>query len=122
MEGGRAKGKELDMARSLIEAMSGPWRPEDFRDTYTERVEKLVAAKRNGNEIVTEAEPSSPTEAVDLMEALRRSMDRHASGSSGKAGAGRRHPDLIRSTARPRGKRSTGCAHLLPSAVLTSAS
>jgi non-homologous end joining protein Ku len=26
------------MARQLIDAMSGPWKPADYRDTYTDRV------------------------------------------------------------------------------------
>jgi DNA end-binding protein Ku len=70
----KPKGKELDMATGLIEAMSGPWKPEDFRDTYTERVEKLVEDKRRGRETVTEAEPPEPTAMTDLIAALERSV------------------------------------------------
>jgi DNA end-binding protein Ku len=70
----QAKGKELEMATSLIESMSGPWRPEDFRDTYTERVEKLIEDKRRGREIVTESEPPEPTAMSDLIAALEASV------------------------------------------------
>jgi DNA end-binding protein Ku len=73
-EGGPKKGKELDMATGLIEAMSGPWKPEEFRDTYTERVEKLIEDKRKGREIVTEAAPPEPTAMSDLIAALERSV------------------------------------------------
>jgi DNA end-binding protein Ku len=69
-----AAGKELDMAKTLIESMSGPWQPEDYHDTYTERVERLVDDKRRGGEIVAEAEPPAPTEMSDLLEALQRSI------------------------------------------------
>ncbi|MCA1821589.1 MAG: Ku protein, partial [Pseudonocardia sp.] len=69
-----ASGKELDMATTLIESMSGPWHPQDYRDTYTERVERLIDDKRRGREIVTEAEPPEPTEMSDLLEALQRSI------------------------------------------------
>jgi DNA end-binding protein Ku len=69
-----ASGKELDMAKTLIESMSGPWRPQDYHDTYTERVERLIDDKRRGREIVTEAEPPEPTEMSDLLEALQRSI------------------------------------------------
>jgi DNA end-binding protein Ku len=68
-------GKELTMAESLIEAMTEPWQPEDFHDTYTERVQKLIEDKEKGNEIVVEEEPPGATEVTDLMEALRRSVD-----------------------------------------------
>jgi DNA end-binding protein Ku len=70
----KPKGKELDMATGLIEAMSGPWKPEEYRDTYTERVEKLIEDKRRGREIVTEAEPPEPTAMSDLIAALERSV------------------------------------------------
>jgi DNA end-binding protein Ku len=69
-----ASGKELDMAKTLIESMSGPWHPQDYHDTYTERVERLIDDKRRGQEIVTEAEPPEPTEMSDLLEALQRSV------------------------------------------------
>jgi DNA end-binding protein Ku len=68
------KGKELDMAVGLIESMSGPWHPEEFRDTYGERVENLIEDKRRGHEIVTEAEPPEPTAMTDLLAALERSV------------------------------------------------
>lgn len=69
-----AGGKELDMAKTLIESMSGPWHSQDYHDTYTERVEQLIDDKRRGREIVTEAEPPEPTEMSDLLEALQRSI------------------------------------------------
>lgn len=69
-----ARGKELDMAVNLIESMSDDWRPEEYHDTYTEQVEKLIDTKRDGKEIVAESEPSEPTKVVDLFEALSRSV------------------------------------------------
>lgn len=68
-------GKQLNMATSLIEAMSGTWKPGDYHDTYTAKVHRLIEDKRKGKEIVTEAEPPEPTDVVDLMDALRRSVE-----------------------------------------------
>jgi DNA end-binding protein Ku len=70
-----ARGKELDMAVNLIDSMTDEWRPEEFHDTYTEQVEKLIESKRDGKEIVAEAEPSEPTKVVDLFEALSKSVE-----------------------------------------------
>jgi DNA end-binding protein Ku len=39
--------QELRMARQLIESMTGPWQPSDYRDTYTDRVNDLIKAKKN---------------------------------------------------------------------------
>ncbi|HJP78918.1 MAG TPA: Ku protein [Pseudonocardiaceae bacterium] len=76
-------GKQLNMATSLIEAMSGKWKPGDYRDTYTAKVHRLIEDKRKGKEIVTEAEPPEPTDVVDLMDALRRSVE----SAKGKRGS-----------------------------------
>lgn len=66
--------KELDLAVKLIDAMSEPWEPDQFRDTYRERVEELIEAKREGNTVTPAAEPEQPTKVVDLMEALAKSV------------------------------------------------
>ena len=87
------KGKELEMATALIESMSGPWHPEEFRDTYTERVEKLIGDKRRGREIVTEPEPPEPTPMSDLIAALERSVAEARGGGRTKAGGQRAATD-----------------------------
>jgi DNA end-binding protein Ku len=82
--GKRAKGgsdKELDMATGLIESMSAPWKPERYRDSYQERVRKLVEDKRKGREVVTESEPAEPTGMSDLLEALQRSVEAARGGA-----------------------------------------
>ena len=83
------------MATGLIEAMSGPWRPEDYKDTYTERVQKLIEAKRRGREVVKEAEPPEPTAMSDLIAALERSVaEARGGGKSQKKAADDGAPDL----------------------------
>jgi DNA end-binding protein Ku len=83
------RGKELKMAQQLIEAMSGKWRPGDYRDTYTERVNDLIEAKRNDHEITVADEAPKPTKVIDLMDALQRSVE-GARGGKGPAGKSRR--------------------------------
>jgi DNA end-binding protein Ku len=85
-ESGAAKGRELDMATQLIESMSGPWRPDSYRDSYQDRVRKLIEDKRRGREIVTESAGPEPTEVSDLLAALERSV----SEARGRGGAGKR--------------------------------
>ena len=70
-----AKPAEMHMAQQLIDSMSGPWKPADFRDTYTDRVNKLIKAKHKGKEIKTAAPAPDPTAASDLFEVLRRSVE-----------------------------------------------
>jgi DNA end-binding protein Ku len=68
------------MAVSLIESMTDEWRPEDYHDTYTQQVEKLIEDKREGKEIVAESAPSEPTKVVDLFEALAKSVEGRKQG------------------------------------------
>jgi DNA end-binding protein Ku len=85
-ERGPSSGKELDMARTLIESMSAPWRPEDYRDTYTDQVNELIEAKLVGTEVVAASKAPEATEVTDLLEALRRSVEaRGGSGGSAEA-------------------------------------
>jgi DNA end-binding protein Ku len=67
--------EELAMARQLIESMVGPWKPTEYHDTYTERVQALIDAKVKGAEVTPAAEAPAATEASDLMEVLRRSVE-----------------------------------------------
>jgi DNA end-binding protein Ku len=77
------------MASQLIEAMSGPWRPADFRDTYTDRVNELIEAKKNKKELQTAAEAPAGTNVTDLMRALRASLDAASNSPAKKAARGR---------------------------------
>ncbi|MGW0188078.1 hypothetical protein ACWDV7_20225 [Streptomyces sp. NPDC003362] len=68
---GRAgRGKELDMALQLVEALSGPWDPSRYHDTYQEKVRELVRAKAEGQEITPAAEAPAATDVIDLMQVL----------------------------------------------------
>lgn len=79
-EQSEATGKELDTARQLIDALSIDWHPEDYHDTYEERVKELVDAKAKGQQIVSEEAPPQATNVIDLMEALQRSVEQTRKG------------------------------------------
>ncbi|HZD00855.1 MAG TPA: Ku protein [Actinomycetes bacterium] len=71
--------QEIKMARSLIDSLTDDFRPEEFHDEYRAALEEVIAKKVQGEEIsfVEEAEPSK---VVDLMEALRASVEAAKSG------------------------------------------
>ena len=66
---------ELDMANQLITSMAEPWKPERYHDTYTDRVNDLIEAKRRGHEVQQADEAPEATNVIDLFEALRQSVD-----------------------------------------------
>jgi DNA end-binding protein Ku len=68
--------KELDLAKKYIEALVEPFRPEEFTDSYREELQALIASKEVPQPAV-ETAPSkrAPSKVVDIMEALRKSLE-----------------------------------------------
>lgn len=69
--------KDLKMAVSLIESLTTEWDPQHYRDTYTERVEELIEAKKKNREVVVPdtSEEAASEEVGSLLETLRASID-----------------------------------------------
>ena len=80
--------QERRMAGQLIDSLSGPWKPSDYRDTYTDRVNDLIDAKRRKKDFQPADEPPAATNVTDLARALRASLDA-AKKSSGSAATGK---------------------------------
>jgi DNA end-binding protein Ku len=79
-----ATSKELAMASSLVDSLSGDYVPDEFEDDYSEAVESLVASKIEGGDITTAPEAKGEeTEVVDLLAALQRSVDKAKAAKSG---------------------------------------
>ena len=88
-DGARVAKRELEMALQLIESFAGEWKPEQYRDTYTEKLRKIIDAKRKGKE-VRPAAPVAEEEPPDLLSALRASVERAGRGRRGaRRGAAR---------------------------------
>jgi DNA end-binding protein Ku len=82
----RPSQPELRIARQLIDAMTGPWQPSDYRDSYTDRVNDLIEAKKDHKEVQPAAEAPAATNVVDLRQALQASLDAAKAGPGGKSG------------------------------------
>jgi DNA end-binding protein Ku len=99
----QAKPRELDIAEQLIESMTTDWDPENYHDTYRERVEELIESKRKGEEITAEAPAPRPSKVVDLTETLRRSVEE----ARGRRGEGTRSGSRAASAGGGGGSRGT---------------
>src|ERR1700730_1044415 len=65
--------KELELAKSLVGHLTAPFKPEQFKDTYRENVERLIKQKQKGQKISVVEQPRKAP-VIDLMEALKRSL------------------------------------------------
>ncbi len=67
---------EVKMARQLVQQLSSEFNPDEFHDEYRKALEALVEKKVEGQEITVAPVPEEePTKVVDLMEALKASVE-----------------------------------------------
>ncbi len=75
---GAISDKELKMAQTLIDSMSGKWEPEKYRDEYRNAVMELIEQKAQHKEIADRpAPPVRATNVVDLVKVLQESLNRN---------------------------------------------
>jgi len=81
----------LDLAETLIERKTDEFEPSKYHDRYIEALEALIEQKRKGKTIHAEddAAPARGTNVIDLMAALKRSIEKPgaAGGDAKKAEA-----------------------------------
>lgn len=90
---------ELSMARNLIESMTADFDPDAYTDDYRRALQEVIDAKVSGREVVAPVPEQPPGAVVDLMSALRASVDR--------ARAGREEGGGARRASRPAAKKAT---------------
>jgi DNA end-binding protein Ku len=77
------RGKELEMAKTLVENLASGWDPAKYTDQYRENLLRIIKGKMKGKTVKLEAgEEPRGAEVVDLMERLRQSLEK-ASGAKG---------------------------------------
>jgi DNA end-binding protein Ku len=70
----KVKPEEIKLAKQVIGIFEGELNLKEYQDEYTEGLRQIIDAKIAGEEIVAPEVQESP-KVVDLMEALRRSLD-----------------------------------------------
>lgn len=68
------KAEELKMASLLIAQLTRPFKPDDYRDTYSEKLLKVIEAKARGKSTGKPLKVAHNATTVDLMEKLKASL------------------------------------------------
>jgi DNA end-binding protein Ku len=71
---GKVTKDMLDLAKHIVQTKSGHFKPEKFEDHYEEALKELLAKKKAGQKI-TPVKEHRPTNVVNLMDALRKSVE-----------------------------------------------
>jgi DNA end-binding protein Ku len=84
-------GRELDVAKQLVEMLAAEWEPSAFADEYREELLRIIAERTPERvEEAAEVDPAARGRIDDLMEALKRSVDEakaaRASGARRRTG------------------------------------
>lgn len=75
----KVKPEEIKLAKQVIGNFEGNLNLEEYRDEYQEELQRIIDAKIAGEEVVATAEETPPN-VVNLMDALRQSLDRVSTG------------------------------------------
>ncbi len=72
--------KEVDMAISLIDQYTEPFKFDKFKDVYINELMKIIESKTKGRKSKKQKFESAPTPAKDLMAQLQASLDKKKKG------------------------------------------
>lgn len=94
--------KELQMATALIDSMSGEWKPEEYVDEYRDALEKVIEEKieKGGKLPKKTAHRVKPTNVIDLVSVLQKSLDQ----SGGKSSKQKKPASRAKPSSKPRRK------------------
>ena len=76
--------QELKMAQVLINSMDTPFEPSQYKDEYQGRLKELIETKIAGKEVVAANPEESAGKVIDLMDALKASIERQKEEKAGK--------------------------------------
>jgi DNA end-binding protein Ku len=97
------KPDEIKLAKQVVENFEAPLNLADYRDEYREGLLEIINAKVAGQEVVAKTiEP--PPKVVNLMDALRKSLDQVSTGKKKPAKAELRQRATVRAETRKRAR------------------
>ena len=79
----KLKPQEIKLAEQLVETLAADFKPEQYHDTFQEKLKELIAAKQKGKTVVEEQAPARAP-VIDMMEALKRSLQNTAAQKAKK--------------------------------------
>jgi DNA end-binding protein Ku len=98
-------GGMVEIAEKIINQKEGPFDPGKFDDRYEEALKNLIAEKQKGHKVVAAEEPED-TNVIDLMAALRASLQGKGAGKAPPASKSSKAKPTEKTKARPHLKAS----------------
>jgi DNA end-binding protein Ku len=96
----------LNLAVHILESKKAHFKPDEFEDRYEDALVKLIKAKQAGKPAPKVAE-AKPSNVINLMDALRRSVKAEKDGGSAKTAKNGSHSSRA-AARRPRARKASG--------------
>jgi len=93
-ESSHLKEKELALAKMLVESLAGEFEPEKYHDTYRDNLRSKIEAKVEGHKVVETPEPHVAP-VIDIMEALKKSLEMRKPPMVAHAAAGEQPSEAV---------------------------
>jgi DNA end-binding protein Ku len=103
------RANELDLAKLLIDELStDKFEPTKYKDEYRDRLLEVIEMKVEGKEITTSAPPAERAQVIDLMDALKQSLEQRGTKKSAERKPAAKARSTPAAKAEPEKKRKTG--------------
>ena len=95
------KEKELALAKMLVESLAGDFEPEKYHDAYRDNLKKMIDAKIEGHKVV-ETPEAHIAPVIDIMEALKKSLEMRKPPMVAHASAGSETEETTAEASKPK--------------------
>jgi DNA end-binding protein Ku len=70
----KLRPEEVKLADALVQSLSAPFKPEQYKDEFQEQLNALIESKLKGKAVTPPAKSPRKAPVIDMMEALKRSL------------------------------------------------
>jgi DNA end-binding protein Ku len=84
----KLRPEEVKLADQLVQSLSAPFKPEQFKDEFQEQLNALIEAKLKGKAVTPPSQSVKKAPVIDMMEALKRSLAQDAGKGRLKTASG----------------------------------
>jgi DNA end-binding protein Ku len=106
---GDVKDSELKLAVNLVQQLAADeFRPDQYRDEVRLRVMELINKKIEGEDITAAPEEAPAAQIIDLMAALKASLEKNEPAKKGAAAGERKGPKKTAAEKKPAARKKTG--------------
>jgi DNA end-binding protein Ku len=79
------KPQEIKLSEQLIASLTEPFRPQQYHNEFQQRLKQLIEAKQQGKTVEIGSQGKRKAPVIDMMTALKKSLEASSSGGSDKA-------------------------------------